>query len=220
LRERGNDVPIWVTEESVVTTSFLDQLRTSTAEPEARYHFRNACYELVRTYTESLANGVSHIFYYELADPWRFGVFAKPRQLPEELSSSMWDEGQMLHPIAAAHAALADQIADKTFFQQVDKSPLRASVFTGSNESVAVIYGDFGSFSASAMLELRPGSRGGDLKAIDFMDNEVPIAAKADVMTLPLSREPVYLRCRGKDSDKALLKMLEACRIESVAPGH
>lgn len=201
LRRHGDDVPLWNTEASVVSSSFLDQCRTGWAEPEARYHFRNACFELVRMYMENLGNGVQRVFYYELADPWRFKPFAKPRVLAgQRPGTTMWDEGRMLKPIAAAHAALAFAIDGRTFATRIDASPLHAFIFEGKDGAAAVHYADFREFAKASTIQLSlpTGARADDFSTVDFMGNESPARLNgAGRLVLPLSREPVYLLYRG-----------------------
>lgn len=210
LDEHGVKGPIWNTEECVPSTSFLDQVRSDYLEPEARYHFRNACYELVRTYMENLANGVRRVFYYEQADPWRTQQFPKPRVLEHSpLGGGMWDEGQMLKPIAAAHAALALAIEGKTFMTRLTRGNLQVFIFEGPQSATAVQYALFASYARreSMRLQLSGGLTHADFTAMDFMGNEAAPATDGDGILLPLSREPVYLTYRGRRAGDVLRQM-------------
>lgn len=209
LIERDINVPIWNTEESVISTSFLDQLRVGLREPEARYHCRNACSELVRTHMENIANGVRRVFYYELADPWRQGEGPKPRK-PDgggRLGTSLWDEGRMPRPMAASYSAMTTAIEGKRFVLAgglVDGSG-RAFIFAGKKASVAVILGRQRRFAERIVLRLDPppGVDISDLALTDFMGNARRLAG--DRIEIPVSREPVYLSFAGDPDSLARL---------------
>jgi hypothetical protein len=216
LKDKGRniDVPIWNTEESVLTSSFLDQSRQGYREPEARYHFRNACCELVRTYMENIANGVQRVFYYELADPWRQGEFPKPRVPAEKnaLGTGMWDDGRMPRPIAAAHAALAMAIEGKTFSSRITRPGRAAFIFQDKDSATAVLYVPFATFAQKTTLKLAipPGAKASDFALIDFMGNQTPVDAKAQTIEITLSREPVYLTWATRGGGDVLRRLLDA----------
>lgn len=199
LDGQGVKAPIWNTEESVLSTSFFDQLRAQHLEPEARHHFRNACFELVRTYMENIAGGVQRVFYYEQADPWRFREFPKPRLSEQAFSATMWDEGRMLRPIGAAHAAMALAVEGRTYRARVTAGPLRAFIFEGPDGAAAVQYAAFNSFARreGVRLKLPDGALPDDFTVMDFMGNESAPVVDDGRLVLPLAREPVYLVCRG-----------------------
>jgi hypothetical protein len=216
LGGQGVAGPIWNSEECVFTTSFFDQIRKNRLEPEARYHFRNACFELVRTYMENLAGGVQRIFYYEQADPWRFGEFSKPRVSERTpVTATMWDEGRMLRPIAAAHAAMALAIEGRTYRTRVAAGPLQAFIFEGDGGAAAVQYAAFGSFARreTVRLKLPEGKGPGDFTVIDFMGNESAPVAENGRLVLPLSREPVYLVYRGAQGQQLLQAAYEGAEV-------
>ncbi|MFH1023078.1 MAG: hypothetical protein V1809_06785 [Planctomycetota bacterium] len=217
LESQGVSVPIWNSEECVFSTSFFDQLRRDRLEPEARYHFRNACFELVRTYMENIAGGVERIFYYEQADPWRFGEFPKPRVSERDISATMWDEGRMLRPIAAAHAAMALAVEGRTYRTRVAAGPLRAFVFEGADSAAAVQYAAFDRFARREIVRLKlpEGKAAGDFTVIDFMGNESAPAAEDGRLVLPLAREPVYLVCRGAQGRQLLQSMYEGAEVSN-----
>jgi hypothetical protein len=193
--------PIWNSEENVPSTSFFDQCRAGCEEPEARYHFRNACFELVRRYMGNLSNGVSRVFHYDQADPWRFKTFPKPR--PQfgngPIGGTMWDEGQAFRPIAAAHAALALAIEGKSFRQRIERGDLRAHIFEGDDSATAVQYATFPSFARreEVRLPVPEGARASDFIVIDVMGSESPAKVEDGKLVLLLAREPVYLVCTG-----------------------
>jgi len=213
--------PIWNTEASVPTTSFLDQNRRGRMEPEARYHFRNACCELVRMYMENLAAGVQRVFYYHQADPWRFRAFAKPRVFENApVQAGMWGEGRMLRPIAAAHAALACVIEGKTFRRRIRRGPLNAFIFEGPDASAAVQIGLFREFSARQTVRLPPpaAAEGGPFTVADFMGNESPAKPGVNGIVLPLSREPVYLVYQGRRAARLLERLYESAALSAGTP--
>ncbi|MBU0611677.1 MAG: hypothetical protein KKI08_27615 [Armatimonadetes bacterium] len=223
LAEVGFSGPIWNTEESVLSSSFLDQCRADAAEPEARYHFRNACYELVRTMMENLSNGVSRVFYYELADPWRMKPSDKPRVYePSRLTTSLWDEGQMLKPTAAAYAALALAIDGKPFVEKItvrpgvgavtDRDRLEAFIFGDAQTAAAVQYARFPTYAQREELRLKlpAGFDASKLSVMDFMGNERPAAPADGTLVLPLSREPVYLLYTGPDAAAQLARLVRS----------
>ncbi len=206
--------PIWNTEECVESSSFLDQCRRDYAEPEAPYHFRNACYELVRVYMENLAGGVQRVFYYDLADPWRMKTFAKPRVFePTRLTGSLWDEGSMLKPVAAAHAALALAIDGMVFRRRMRQGAREGFVFAAPDgrRAAAVIYATYPTFSQRKRLTLAlpPGKRPERLQVMDFMGNVTPVGAEAGSLQLTLSREPVYLLYRGDSAERLLVRIVQ-----------
>jgi len=216
LDDHGVSGPIWNSEESVTSTSFLDQIRRDYMEPQARYHFRNACYELVRTYMENIANGVERIFYYDQADPWRFKAFAKPRREGvSPVSGAMWDEGRMFKPIAAAHAALAYGLRGKTYSTRIQSGPLRAFIFDSAQTAVAVQIGLLGDYSQTQSLRvpLTPTMEAGSLTVMDFMGNERPAEVRRGNVILPLSREPVYLIYEGVNAGDELGAMYGGAQI-------
>jgi hypothetical protein len=185
--------PVWNSEESVLTSSFLDQARTDYVEPEARYHYRNACCELVRTYMENLSNGISRVFYYELADPWRQKAGEKPSAAaPSRLGTSLWDEDWMPRPIASAYAALALAIDGKPYVLSIERGLLRVFIFADKGSATAVQYAMYPSVQQKAQLtiDLPAGT-----KLMDFMGNEKPVTP--GTRRLPLSREPLYVTCTG-----------------------
>ncbi len=214
LDGRGlKNIPIWNTEASVPSTSFLDQCRVGRMHPEARYHFRNACCELVRMYMENIANGVERVFYYHQADPWRFRQFPKPRAAANPpLGTGMWDEGRMLKPVAAAHAALAYAIEGKKYASRVSSGRRHAFIFEGKSAAAAVHYATFREFSRRETIRLTMprGVRAADLTVIDFMGNESRPRAKDGAVVLPISCEPVYLICRAKNAAAVLRTMYRA----------
>ncbi|MBP8952316.1 MAG: hypothetical protein KBI47_07990 [Armatimonadetes bacterium] len=214
LREYGVTGPIWNSEESVASTSFLDQLRVDYLDSDARYHYRNACYELVRTYMENLANGIDRIFYYDQADPWRFKPFDKPRtEGIRPVNNGMWDEGRMYKPIAAAHAALALVIEGKRYVSRLDRDAMRVFFFEGEKSAAAVQYAEYSRHDDLTALALDvPEGLAGRLTVVDFMGNETPVESVGETLLLPLSREPVYLVCRGESAREALETIYGAAR--------
>lgn len=193
--------PIWNSEENVPGTSFLDQARPESMEPEARYHYRNACFELVRRYMENLSNGVERVFYYDLADPWRFKMFDKPRTDLEwgPTYGTMWDEGRQYRPVAATHAALALALEGKTYVSRLDRGNLRVFFFEGPEGSAAVQYAMFDSFMRREELRLAlpEGANARDLTVIDIMGNESGPVVEGGEVVLLLAREPVFVVTEG-----------------------
>ena len=216
LAAKGCTGPLINSEETVLSTSFFDQCRATRAEPEARYHYRNACYELVRTYMENLAAGIARVFYYDQCDPWRYKPFPKARvSTPSPVGGSMWDEGQMLKPTAAAHAALALAIDGKPFRGRVTRGALEAFLFTGGDGAcTAVQYAVYPSFAhhTSLRLTLPAGARAADFTAMDFMGNPLALKTEGGALVLPLSREPVYVTCKGGGAERILRGMYETAK--------
>jgi len=204
LDRYGMTGPLWNSEECVFSTSFLDQCRVGCEEPEARYHFRNACFELVRRYMLNLSNGVQRVFYYDQADPWRFRTYPKPRPQFENgpIGGTMWDEGQAFRPLAAAHAALALAIEGKPFRQRIERGDLRAFVFGDETSATAVHYAAFDSFARreEVRLPLPDGLQAEHFTVIDVMGNESRPRVEDGRLLLLLAREPVYLVLTGPDA--------------------
>jgi hypothetical protein len=155
---------------------------------------------------------VQRVFYYDQCDPWRYGPFPKARISPQSPPGSMWDEGQMLKPTAAAHAALALAIDGKPFRARIEKGELRAFLFTGADGScTAVQYAMYPSFAQQARLTLaRPAAVSvASFTVVDFMGNPMPVKTAGGALVLPLSREPVYVTCKGPGAEKTLRGMYE-----------
>ena len=202
LAEVGFAGPIWNSEESVLSSSFLDQCRADYAEPEARYHYRSACCELVRTYMENLSNGISRVFYYELADPWRFKAPDKPEVAKESpLTTSLWDQGQSFKPLGAAYAALALAIDGKPFVERIERGPLRAFIFGDQISATAVQYASYPLYGQRTSMALKLL---GQAKWMDYMGNERPVPLR-DWMTT-LSREPIYVTYTGPQAAATLAR--------------
>jgi len=221
LRQHDLEVPIWDTEASVVSSSFLDQNRTAWMEPEARYHFRNACSELVRMYMENISNGVRRVFYYDLADPWRFKEFPKPRVMSKEQpGNGMWDEGRMLKPIGAACAALAYAIDGQAFKARIAAGPLHVFIFEGKDWATAVQYAMFPRYSILSNIHLRlpDGARHEDFGIMDFMGNESSASFHGLELICPLSHEPLYLTCHGKNAADVLKRMYTNAVFPTTMP--
>ncbi|MCX7599023.1 MAG: hypothetical protein N2512_09185 [Armatimonadetes bacterium] len=225
LRRHGVTGPLWNSEENVPSTSFFDQCRATHAEPEARYHFRNACFELVRCYMENIAAGAERIFYYELADPWRFRQYDKPRVFAESpINGSMWDEGQMLKPLAAAHAALALAIDGREYRGRLSHGPLQVFLFEGTYpgaefSAIAVQYAELPSFAEKRELRLSIPERASpaDFTAMDFMGNEYHPPVDGRQILLQASREPVYLFCHRHDGAAVLSTMYAEAQLNPPA---
>lgn len=203
LQERNLAVPVWNTEASVWSASFLDQVRPDKLPSTARYTSLHACSELVRMYLANLSHGVERVFYYNQADPWRFQSFPKPRTTATGLlNPDMWDEGRMLKPMAAAHAALAGAIDGKRFMGEVRADLAHAFLFAGPDEAVVVQYASGRNRDEPRILRLPlpAGATARSFTAFDMMGNELPAAGAQGTLVLPFGPEPVYLVCRGANA--------------------
>ncbi|MCB1828647.1 MAG: hypothetical protein KDI35_00390 [Gammaproteobacteria bacterium] len=209
LNKYGFIGSIWNTEESVPSTSFFDQIRVGYKDPEARYHFRNACFELVRIYMENISNGVERVFYYQQMDPWRFQEYAKPRNTEIEIQGGMWDEGRTLKPIAAAHAALVFALQSRRYMTRIDSGELRVFIFEGPDGATAVQYAEFPSYKAEERiaLQLPTSEKSSNYKIFDFMGNEVEPLFLKDHLNLAVGREPRYLIKSGPKAGKVLKEL-------------
>ncbi len=218
LNEYGFSGPIWNTEESVPSTSFFDQARVRYMDSEARYHFRNACFELVRIYMENISNGVERVFYYQQMDPWRFQEYAKPRITGKKVSGGMWDEGRMLKPIGAAHAALVFALHDRRFVTRIDSDELRVFIFEGPDGATAVQYAEYSSYMAEGgiSLKLPINENSSNYKMVDFMGNETEPKLLDGRLNLSIGREPRYLIKSGPDAGQALKKLYTNAFLEQT----
>ena len=209
LKKYSVDVPIWNTEDSVPSTSFLDQVRWGDNEPNARYHFRNACYELVKMYMRNISNGVERIFYYHQFDPWRFGKHNKPRTEVTRITTGMWDEGQMLKPIAAAHAALMYATQGMRYRTRLNSGEINAYIFENDNSATAVLYAEYRNYIETRKYSfvLSGVNAVDNFKVIDFMGNESILSA-ASYDNLAITLEPRYLVYRGEKGGAYLEKIL------------
>ena len=125
----------------------------------------------------------------------------------------MWDEGQMLKPTAAAHAALALAIDGKPFRGRITRGALQAFLFTGADGvCTAVQYAVYPSFArkTSLRLALPAGRDAADFATMDFMGNPMALRTEGGALVLPLSREPVYVTCKGQGAEGVLRGMYEA----------
>jgi len=217
LNKYGFSGPIWNTEDSVPSTSFLDQLRAGNMESNARYHFRNACYELVRMYMENIAAGIEKIFYYQQVDPWRRGEHAKARVSEKKISGGMWDEGRTLKPIGMAHAAMVYMLDGQRFVQMLKNKKSKVFIFRGDNVATAVQYAEYDSYQKESRISLLlPQNITIDrLEEVDFMGNRLNIVYENDRINLTISREPRYIRLIGKDADKNLRELYESSGFRS-----
>ena len=204
LADHGIAGQIYNSEENVFSTSFLDQCRADHIEPEARYHCRNACYELVRRYMENIAAGVTCIFNYDQADPWRFKGFDKPRVESERgpISGAMWDEGRSYRPMAAAHAALASAIEGKQYKGRIDSGDMRVFLFADDSTATAVQYAEFESFARREELRLPipEGATAESFTITDIMGNESAPETDGGEIVLLKAREPVFVACEGEEA--------------------
>lgn len=215
LDRYGFHGPVWNTEASVPSTSFLDQIRDGHAEPDARYHYKNACYELVRMYMENISNGIERVFYYEQMDPWRFKSYPKPRRNSQvKISGSMWDEGRAPKPIAAAHAALVYALQGRKYRSRIEVDNYRIFIFEDSEGATAVQYmeqnGAAGSTEGGLQLAPPTGMAPDDFVLIDFMGNEAQAPAMEANIDIPISREPSYLTMKGRGAGDVLEQMYAA----------
>lgn len=211
MKKYSVNVPVWNTEASVPSTSFLDQLRGEDIEQNAPYHFRNACFELVRMYMENISNGVERVFYYHQFDPWRFKEYNKPRAEGGGITTGMLDEGKMLKPIAAAHAALVFAIQGMRYRASLKFGDIRAYIFEGGGRATAVLYAECESYTEERTYRLfvPEGDVVNGFNIIDFMGNESilsPTSGKDIAITI--SREPRYLVYRGKEAGAYLETLL------------
>jgi len=215
LAARGVPVPIWNSETSFPSTSFLDQYRGARREPDRRYHFRHAAEDMVRLYAANAAAGIERTFYY----------FTK--RLPDSeyrahrVELNLLDVGGVLKPMGVSYATTARVLAAAKFEKRLvlrpSFSPLESPAGDGraegrgavpspyplaERERDAVWCGIFqrGPDAVAVWWSLsggRPGAgewRGLRLPEksvlIDLMGNERPAPA-----VLPVSREPRFLVC-------------------------
>jgi hypothetical protein len=129
----------------------------------------------------------------------------------------MWDEGRILKPIAAAHAAMALALEGKTYKSRTSVGQLRAFFFQGKDSAAAVHYAAFKKFgtSTTVRLALPEGAKEGDFAVVDFMGNESAPVGERGHIVLPLSREPVYLICRGPNGADVLQRMYAGASLST-----
>ena len=206
LSTYGFSGPIWNTEASVPSTSFFSQLKTDQLNLEAKFHYRNACYELVRMYMENIANGVQRIFYYNLFDPWRFKEYSKPRDDINKINHGMWDENRMLKPIAAAHAAMVYALQGRKYSTRIDHKDFHVFIFEDNDGATAVQYAEFPSYQTEETISLKPTIRASlsDFKILDYMGNETIHDKTTGDIQLTISREPRYILLSGQGAGDVL----------------
>jgi hypothetical protein len=158
-------------------------------------------------YMENIANGIERVFYYNQVDPWRQKTFPKPRVSEDSpAEGGMCDEGRMLKPIAAAHAALALAVEGKTFRTRISRDDLEVFIFEGQDGATAVQYATFDSFARreEIRLPMPAGAQADDLTVIDVMGNELSPTVEDGSLLLLLAREPVYVVCKGHNAAQVL----------------
>lgn len=188
MRLRGDEKPLWNTEEGIFTTSFLDTYRQGYTESGAVYHFREAAYRLVKTYVGNFANGVEKVFYYDLLRPSREPFLSEAKERP--LGSNLVEIGGSLKPIAVAHATTATWLDETTFSESYRFGGSgRAYVFSRGEERVVVAWS-----GEPLALPLA-----GSWKVVDVMGNVAETTHRFHVDAAPrfyLFAPDVWLACR------------------------
>jgi hypothetical protein len=90
---------------------------------------------------------------------------------------------------------------------------MRVFFFEGEKSAAAVQYAEYSRHDDLTALALDvPEGLAGRLTVVDFMGNETPVESVGETLLLPLSREPVYLVCRGESAREALETIYGAAR--------
>lgn len=98
---------------------------------------------------------------------------------------------------------------------RVTRGPLEVFLFTGADGScTAVQCAVYPSFAhqTTLRLPLPAGGSARDLTATDFMGNPMALKMADGTLAPPLSREPIYLTCKGPNAEAALRAMYEAAK--------
>ena len=179
----GTPVPIWNSETSFPSTSFLDQYRGAFREPHLRYHYRHAAEDMVRLYASNMAQGVERTFHYFTK---RLPLSAHGKR-PTDLD--LLDAGGVLKPMGVAYATTARVLAGARFHQRLTlDGPVWCAIFQRGDDAVAVWWALSGGRSDDRTLPERQPPKGAVF--VDLMGNERPAPA-----ALPVSREPRFLVC-------------------------
>ncbi len=194
MRQYGTEKPLWNTEATVLSTSFLDPVRARFREADAHYHFREAAFKLVRMYVMNLAEGVQKIFYYDLLWPRRKGFIES--FLNDPVNGRLLELHGGLKPAGAAYATTAHLLEGARFRQIVRMAPgVEAFLFVRGDEHIAVYWGNFqGVETPPASLFPQPV---GEWVLCDVMNNRRPLERRDGRLHLPLSREPFFILASG-----------------------
>ena len=197
MRQHGGEKPVWDTEASVSSTSFLDRYRYKAAEPYALHHFREAAYGLVRMYIVEIANGIEKIFYYHILWPRRDGWIPEFHENP--VMTNMMELHGGVKPFGVAYATMADILDRARFIERIALTDdANAYLFDNGTERIAVYWGNFpGPQWTEQKLRIRPV---GSWQASDVMNVRTPLA-DAPVVELPLTRAPIFIIARNCTRD-------------------
>jgi hypothetical protein len=221
MREHGGEKPIWSTENSITSISFLNTLQGDLSDPGMPYHFRSAAHNVVRLYVTCLSLGIEKAFYY---------YANRPKQvqwvLDDPANGCLIEPHGSIKPMGVAYATTADLLDGAAFVERIDLAPtVRVYTFQRGDERIAVYWGLFGRPEVlserpgvrSLQLEIAPGDAADRLEVVDILDNVHPLTSDEWRVTsdevsdtrhatrdtgvspycLPLSQEPVFVRARG-----------------------
>jgi hypothetical protein len=188
MRNAGEVKPLWNTEEGIFTTSFLDAYRQGYSESNAVYHFREAAYQLVKTYVGNFANGIEKVFYYDLLRPSREPFIEDAMRHP--LRPNLIEIGGSLKPVGVAHATTATWLDGASFGEAFRFGESgRAFVFARDSERVIVAWSG----------EPLTVSATGSWRVVDVMGN-----VGAAGSSLYVDRAPRFYVVAGDGSDSAV----------------
>ncbi|MBI3920041.1 MAG: hypothetical protein HY318_01390 [Armatimonadetes bacterium] len=206
MRQHGGEKPLWNTEATAMSTSFLDQYRVGFDESDAHYHFREAAFKLVRMYVVDLAEGVRKVFYYDLLWPRRDAFIEGFHKTP--VSGGLLELHGGLKPTAVAYATTADLLEGAAFRQVVDLAPhASAYVFTRGQEKVVVYWVNSGHRPTLKRMTLRAR---GKWTLCDVMNNRTVMNPNKGLMRTPLSREPFFMLVSGISTSDIITSLKKA----------
>ena len=194
MAAKGGDRPIWNTEFQIWTEPFYKTLVRGAGGHSRTIPFLpvgEAPAGLVRAVVVSIANGVARFQYFGTYNARGSVITSWSGQdlLDFPLTESLYEPDYSPRPLAAAHAALAAQLASAEFKQEMkltDDGRGRAFLFDGGRGPLAILWAKR---ARTRNGTLDWGSRPAAVRVHDVMGNPIEGAAK-----MVLGAEPIYVR--------------------------
>lgn len=212
MRKHGGEKPIWSTENTIMSTSFLDPLRRGYEDADMPYHFRQAANNMVRLYVTSLANGFEKIFYYYASRPKSVA-----QVLDNPVNGCLLEPHGCVKPMGVAYATTADLLDGARPVGRIALDPrVRVYLFERNGQQIAVTWGLFGGRDAKLKLRLVAGGAAEQLRVVDILDNSRPVERRGDRVFIPFSKEPVFVCARM--SEDAFRRMWHEAKVMGRLP--
>lgn len=200
LSTHGFKGGLWDSEHSIRCTSFIDDFRLEFMEPDAPYHFRVAAENMMKTFVFQVGEGYQRVFPYMLKwVPWH----DHEQQLRKRpIHQNMIDVYGTPKPMAVAYATTALLMEGARYATRLELGRyVQFYLFRRDGDTLVCYWGRFGRHRIQTEL-LLPIPTQLDLdrvERVDIMANPHAVEPRDGRVVLPLSAEPVWLRCRGED---------------------